>query len=83
MTKKKLRPLGHITQDLEPLYQEMAWEHELQAHEMLGIQHSYIKSHLDASLERYNDGTDPIYFYGHIDDLIALAKRLKKLRSKA
>ena len=80
MAKKKLRPLGDITQDLEPLYQEMAWGHKLQFHEMLGIHYSYLKSHLDESLERYNDGTDPVFFYGHEDDLIALAERLKKKR---
>ena len=82
MKKRKLRPIGDVTQDLEPLYQEMAWDHKLQHHEMLGIQYAYLRSHLEDAMERYVDGTLPVYFYGHEEDLIALADKIKKRRQK-
>lgn len=66
--KKKLRPLGQITDDLEPLLQEMANDHELQMGEILALVLCYMEIHLPDSRENYVDGTKPVYFYGHISE---------------
>lgn len=69
MKKQRLRPLGHVTDDLEPLLQEMALDHEMQMHEILNIIRGYLEAHLVNSVETYEDGTRPVFFYGHIDNL--------------
>lgn len=63
--KTKLRSLGKITTDLEPLLLEMAIDHELQIHEILGIIKAYLICHCPNSIEQYDDGTIPVYYYGH------------------
>lgn len=61
---KKLRPLGEITDDMEPYLQEMAYDHKMQMHEILAIIHKYLLMHTDAE-ERFKDGTKPVFYYGH------------------
>jgi hypothetical protein len=65
--KKKLRPLGKITEDMEVLLTEMTTDHELQIHEVLGLVYSYLLAHCPSSIENYTDNTKPIYYYGHQD----------------
>lgn len=77
MKKKKLRPLGHIQLDLEPLILEMA-DHDLQWGDYLGLLHIYLKIHLPDSQEEYDDDTHPIFFYGHKDAFLKKAEKLKK-----
>lgn len=67
--KHKIRPLGHITDDLEHLLQEMALDHELQMGEILNLVRGYIEIHLPDSRENYTDGSHPVFYYGHIDYL--------------
>lgn len=69
--KKKLRPLGDILLDIEPLYRELMLDHGLQYSDLYGLIDGYNKAHgMDEyCLEHYNDGTVPIFFYGHKDDL--------------
>lgn len=62
--KTKLRPLGHITSELEPLLLEMMEEHELQLHEVLGMIFLWAQVHMPGSIEVYEDGTNPILKYG-------------------
>lgn len=62
--KQKLRKLGDITSDLEPLLLEMVVVHEMQFHEILGIIHSYLEVHCPEAKEKYLTGGSPIYFYG-------------------
>jgi len=62
---KKLRPLGEITQDLEPLLLEMAVEHDLQHGEILNIIRGYLEIHVPDQKEQYTDGTSPVFYYGH------------------
>lgn len=62
---KKLRPLGEITSDLEPLLLEMAIDHDLQHGEILNILRGYLEIHVDGQKEQYTDGTQPIFYYGH------------------
>lgn len=64
MAIKKLRPLGSITQDMEPLIQEMVYAHKMQTHEILGIIFLYLQSHCPEAMEEYEDGTTPSIFYG-------------------
>lgn len=61
---KKLRPLGDITQELEPLLCEMAVNHKLQRGEILSLIVSYIDIHLKDCIEEYEDGSHPEYRYG-------------------
>lgn len=60
--KKKLRPLGDITSELESLYFEMLIDHKLQRHEVIGLFLQWCETHL-LGLETYEDGSHPI-FYG-------------------
>ena len=67
MSKNKLRPLGDITTDLEPLILEMVCEHKLQAHELLGMIYLYLQVHCPSSIEVYDaDGSSPVLFYGPV-----------------
>ena len=59
MTKKKLRPLGQITTDLEQLLFEMGIDHQLQLHEIFGIIYMWAKIHCPDLIEEYTDGTTP------------------------
>lgn len=64
--KKQIRKLGDITGDLEPLIQEMVFDHEMQVHEILGIIHAYLISHCPEAVEVYvADGSSPQLRYGH------------------
>lgn len=66
---KKLRPLGQITTQLEPLLEEMTDAHELQAHEILGIIFLWLQVHRPDAIETYLDGTNPAFRYGPADPL--------------
>jgi len=68
-SNKKLRKLGDITQDMEPLLLEMAVDHDMQAHEILGIVYAYLRAHVSSCLEEYDDGTQAVYYFGHKDGL--------------
>jgi hypothetical protein len=59
MPRKKLRPLGDITQDLEPLYFEMVHDHKMQAHEVIGQFLAWVEVHYPDAIEEYLDGTKP------------------------
>lgn len=69
MAKKKLRRLGDITQDMEPLLMEMAIDHDMQVHEILGVVLKYLQMHCPGSVEEYTDGTKPVHYYGHQEGL--------------
>lgn len=64
MKTKKLRKLGDIMLDLEPLIEEMAIGHDLQWFEILNLIHGYLQSHYPEQQEEYLDGTHPIFYYG-------------------
>lgn len=67
--RKKLRPLGAITTDMEPLLLEMIDHHGLQMGEVLNIIRGYIEIHRPDCVEQYVDGTKPVMFYGHRETL--------------
>jgi len=60
----KIRPLGDITDDLEPLIEEMVYRHDMQWGEVLGIVHSYLMIHCPEAREEYIKGGHPKYYYG-------------------
>ena len=61
---KKLRPLGQITEDLEPLILEMVDKHHLQFGEILNLIHGYLVIHCPHAQEEYKDGSSPTFYYG-------------------
>ena len=61
---KKLRPLGHITTDLEGLLEETIDGHDLQCGEVLALVYNWIRVHRPSAVEEYLDGTHPEFFYG-------------------
>lgn len=61
---KKIRPFGQITDDLEPLIQEMANDHKMQWGEILAIIYGYLMVHCEENREVYEDNTNPKYYYG-------------------
>jgi len=77
MAKKKVRPLGDITLELEPLLLEMVSSHELQHGEILNIIRGYLEIHCPDAQEQYTDGTTPVFFYGHEETLNERRKRPK------
>lgn len=61
---KKIRPLGHITTDLEPLLLEMVNDHDLQHGEILNIIRGYLEIHCPEAREEYLGGGYPVFYYG-------------------
>lgn len=68
MSKIKIRPLGHILLELEPLLIEMVDQHDLQWSDILGLIHNYLMVHCPEAQEEYTDGTRPIFYYGPNQD---------------
>lgn len=60
--KKKIRPLGLITSDLEPLWFELLINHQLQIHEVVGIFVEWARIHCPCSIEIYEDNSSPLIY---------------------
>ena len=60
----KIRPLGDITLDLEPLLNEMIEDHDLQWGEVLHLIHGYLVIHHPDAQEEYTKGGNPKFYYG-------------------
>lgn len=64
--KKKLRPVGQITADLEKLLFELHIDHDMQHGEVLYLINGWQKIHVPDQIETYTkDGTHPV-LYGPI-----------------
>jgi hypothetical protein len=61
---KKLRPLGDILLDLEPLMLEMTEDHDLQFGDVLNLIRGYMEIHCPGSREEYDEGGSPEFYYG-------------------
>jgi hypothetical protein len=59
MAKKKIRPLGDVTADMEPLLFEMSLDHDLQHGEVLAKIYSWLKIHVPGQAEKYLTGGKP------------------------
>lgn len=64
MKKPKLRPIGEITSDLEPLILELVEGHDLQWGEILSLMHGYLQVHCPGAREEYDEGGHPEFYYG-------------------
>ena len=62
-----MRKLGVVTESLEKVLQEMTGDHELQKFEVLSLVSAWIDCHSPDSIETYEDGTNPVFLYGHRD----------------
>lgn len=60
----KVRPIGELLLDLEPLLEELTEEHDLQHGDVLALVHSWLQIHAPEAREEYLDGTSPEFFYG-------------------
>ena len=60
----KLRPLGNILLDLEPILEEMIDAHDLQKSDVVALISGWIDAHRPGCIEVYEDGTSPVLFYG-------------------
>lgn len=61
----KMRKLGVVLLDLEPLLDEMAEQHELQLSDILALIKMHLEVHNPGCIEEFLDGTKPLFFYGH------------------
>lgn len=64
----KLRCLGDILLELEPLLDEMIIDHGLQWGDVMGLVRAHLEIHLPCGKEEYEDGTSPMFYYGHSDE---------------
>lgn len=64
MNKKKLRPLGEVLLDLEPVIEEMVDGHDLQYGDILNLIHGYLVVHYPEAKEQYVSEDSPIFYYG-------------------
>jgi hypothetical protein len=53
----KLRPLGSITDDMEPLILELVEGHQMQAQEIIYLIFSYLQAHTPSAFPIYEDGS--------------------------
>ena len=61
--KKKLRRVGDIMLDMEPLLFELHVDHDMQYHEVLYLIYGWQRVHVKQQVETYLDGSHPV-FYG-------------------
>jgi len=63
----KLRKLGDVLLDMEPLILEMV-DHGLEYGDILNLVYGYLEVHAPGAKEEYTDGTHPVFFYGCKDE---------------
>jgi hypothetical protein len=61
----KLRKVGDILLDMEPLILELTEQHELQWSDVLGLVYLYLQVHCPEAREEYLDGSHPVLYYGN------------------
>ena len=61
---KKIRSMGKILLDLEPLLEEIVDDHELQRGEVLHLVEAWLRIHRPDCIEEYLDGSHPEFYYG-------------------
>lgn len=63
--KNKLRPLGQVQDDLEPLLEEMVDGHELQSIDVMALVYQWLETHRPGCFPVYtDDGSSPVFYYG-------------------
>lgn len=61
----KMRKLGAVLLDMEPLLDELAEQHDLQLGDILALVRHQLEMHNPDCIEEFMDGTKPVFFYGH------------------
>lgn len=61
--KKKIRSVGKILLDIEPLLEELTDDHDMQWGDVLGLVYMWLQVHAPESQEVYLDGSKPILKY--------------------
>ena len=61
--KKKIRPIGDILLEMEPLILEMI-DHNLQWGDILNMVRGYLEVHCPDAQEEYEEGGNPKFYYG-------------------
>jgi hypothetical protein len=64
---KKLRKIGDVLLDMEPLLEEMI-AHGLQWGDILNVIRGYLEVHCPDAQEEYVAGGNPVFYYGPGDD---------------
>ena len=64
----KVRPLGKVLLDMEPLLLELAEKHDLQWGDILSLVHGYLMVHCPDAQEEYTNGSKPVFYYGPEND---------------
>jgi hypothetical protein len=67
MATKKVRKVGEVLLDMEPLIQELV-AHELQWGDILNLIRGYLEVHCPLAQEEYIEGGHPVFYYGPGDD---------------
>jgi len=65
----RIRPVGQIMGEMEPLLEELVDKHDLQWYDVLMLVFGWLMVHRPHSQEEYKDGTKPVFFYGHQEKL--------------
>lgn len=78
MKKSNKRTVGDALLDLEELWFEVLDDHELQLGDVHYNLQGWAHIHYPDAVELYEDGTEPVFFYGHLDELKKLVKKLEK-----
>lgn len=73
-----LRPLGEITDELEPLLFELVHNHKMQKHEVLALINQWIDVHYPGAIELYSEGGSPVFYYGPAEGLVRSKPARKK-----
>lgn len=60
----KIRRLGDILLDMEPLILEMVDGHDLQHGDILNLVRGYLEVHCPNAKEEYEEGGHPEFYYG-------------------
>ena len=61
--KTKIRPIGDILLEMEPLILEMI-DHKLQWGDILNLVRGYLEVHCPGAQEEYDEGGNPKFYYG-------------------
>lgn len=63
-----MRKVGQILLDLEELMEELVYDHELQTGDILNLVYGYLEIHCPDAFEQYEDGGQPVFYYGPEED---------------
>jgi hypothetical protein len=64
MAKKKLSKMGDVMHRVEAVVTEMIEDHDLQKGEVMALISRYIDVHFPCAIEEYEDGSNPVEYYG-------------------